>query len=67
MGSQNLICFFVSQNFHHAIGVGNSFSPGVGEEGENTLVILDAYVMEFLPCFFRSYYVKPTVATSGYV
>lgn len=46
--SQQAVSLLVGQDFDHAVGVGNGFGAGVGEEGEDSLVELDVCVKERL-------------------
>ena len=53
--TQQFIRFLISQYFDHAIGIRNSFGSGVGQEGEDSFVELDIYMMRDVLFYLSSY------------
>lgn len=53
--TQQFISFLISQYFDHTIGIRNSFGSGVGQEGENSFVELDIYVIGEVLFYLSSY------------
>ena len=41
MGAQESVGLLVGQNLDHAVGVGDGLGPGVGQEGEHSLGVLN--------------------------
>ena len=67
MRSEYSISLLIRQNLDHSIRIGDSLSPRIRQEGENSLTILNVYLNRYLLFAFNYSSVYPTLATSGYV
>ena len=55
MCTQQFISFLIGQYFDHTIGIRNSLSSRVGQEGEDSFVELDIYVIRDVLFYLSSY------------